>query len=316
MNASEDRPARYLSFLCQSCGFWFDGQAGGNALFCAQCGTPLPGEIAEAARAKPQPNPGAGVRVLVTEDSTMLRKAMAKMLASLGCDVREAANGREAIKALDWDPQVLLTDIDMPEVNGIELVRTLREERMRHDVPVVVLTGRSDAKTVSTMMKWDVMAYLLKDQVGSKELRQKLQQCLVAAQLLQRQHVKRRVLVAEDSYTYRRALVEMLKEMSCEVQEAEDGMQALEMARKQLPDLVLSDMHMPRLSGLDLLRQVRSLPGGQRLPFVMLTGHGEDQAMAAAMAEGVSAYILKDQTDPKALKKQLQMALTTASALA
>lgn len=204
----------------------------------------------------------------------------------------------------------------MPEATGLDIVRTLREDRMRHDVPVVVLTGRSDAKTVSQMMQWDVMAYLLKDQVGSKELRQKLQQCLIAAQLVNRHDATRKVIIAEDSFTYRRAVADMLSQMSCEVAEAEDGMVALEMARKQLPDLIVSDMQMPRLSGLDLLHQVRSLPGGSRLPFVMLTSHGEDDAMAAAMAEGVSAYILKDQTDTKSLKKQIQMALTTASALA
>ena len=73
---------------------------------------------------------------------------------------------------------------------------------------------------------------------------------------------------------------------------------------------------MPKMTGLELLQQIRSLPGGGRLPFVMLTGRGDDKAMAAAMEAGVSAYILKEQTDPKSLKKQIQMALTTASALA
>ena len=166
------------------------------------------------------------------------------------------------------------------------------------------------------MMKWNVMAYLLKEQVGSKELREKLTRCLIASQLLDRRDSTRKVLVAEDSYTYRRAVADMLKLMSCEVIETEDGMQALAIARQQLPDLIISDQQMPHMSGLDLLRQVRSLPGGERLPFVMLTSIGDGKTMAAAMAEGVSAYILKDETDPKSLKRQIQRALTTASAMA
>jgi CheY-like chemotaxis protein len=315
MSAAKEQSSRYVSFLCQACGFWFDGQVGGQALYCAQCATPLRGN-AEDVQREAIPSPGQGVRALVCEDGDMLRKAIVRMLTSLGCEVRAAENGKQGIEALDWDPQIILTDVDMPLASGLDVVRTLREDLQRRDVQVVVLTGRSDATTVSQMMQWDVMAYLLKDQVGSKELRQKLQQCLVAVKMINQGEVKRQVIVAEDSYTYRHAVVAILEKMSCEVSEAEDGMEALEMARKKMPDLIISDLQMPRLSGLDLLRQIRSLPGGGRLPFVMLTGHGEDQAMSAAMAEGVSAYILKDQAEPAVLKKQIQMALTTSAALA
>lgn len=312
----QSETSRYISFLCQFCGFWFDGQVGGAAVYCAQCGKPRQGEVESAPTPTDDTAAGRGMRVLIAEDSKLLRKAIVKMLTTLGCDVRECEDGQQAIDALDWEPHMLVTDVDMPGANGIELVRAVRAHPKLASIPVVVLTGHADAQTVSEALTLDVMAYLLKERVGSRELRGKLQQCLVAAELLKRRTATRRVVVAEDSDTYRKALVQQLQEMSCEVIEAADGRQALAAIEAQLPDLVISDLEMPHLTGLELLARVRNLPKGERLPFIMLTGKGQGEQMAEAMNQGVTAYILKDQVDARSLRKQIETCLTTASALA
>ena len=85
------------------------------------------------------------------------------------------------------------------------------------------------------------MVYLLKEQVSSKELRSKLQQCLAAA--ISRNRAKtRRVLIAEDSATFRGAIVRLEIEMSCEVIEAADGDEVRTVFLEQSPDLVTTDM--------------------------------------------------------------------------
>jgi CheY-like chemotaxis protein len=315
MAPSDKQAARYISILCTSCGFWFDGQAGGVARHCAQCGQPLAGSSAPAVAA---PVEEEALHVLIAEDSTMLRRAMVKLLADMGCDVIEAADGAEAIVALEKDPDVVLTDVDMPRASGVDLVRALRVDYGRSATPVVVLSSNSDARIVSSMLGWNVMAYLLKDQIGSKGLREKLQQVLVAARLLHRTQTGqgRNVLVVEDSVTYRRVIVGVLRELECDVIEAGDGLEAMDLLRTNRPELIISDLRMPGTTGLDLLHHVRSLPGRERLPFVMLTGSGDDDTMAEAMLAGISAYILKDEVDPRTLMRKIRDALTTASALA
>ena len=309
--AHANKKGRYSSFACSACGGWFDGQISGVASFCPLCGASRQGEVEGAGAA---PAAEAGFRVLVCEDSTVLRRAIVKMLAGMGCDVREAVDGAEGIEAFAWKPDLVFTDVDMPEKTGLDLVRALREDPDLSATPVVVLSGRADAKTVSQMMHFKVMAYLLKDKVSSKELEEKMRQCLAAVQRLQGE-AQRRVLVVDDSAVYRRAICAVLKSLSCEVLEAADGREALEVLGGELPDILISDIEMPHLAGIELIKQIRDFPGGDRLPVIMLTGQNDDRTMAAALEEGVTSYLLKADMNPTALKAEIQRCMAAAAAL-
>ena len=311
--APANKKGRYSSFACNACGGWFDGQISGPARFCPLCAAPREGEVEEAG-ADNESAADAGFRVLVCEDSSVLRRAIVKMLTGMGCDVREAANGAEGIEAFPWKPDLVFTDVDMPEKTGLDVVRALREDPDLAETPVVVLTGRADTKTVSQMMHFKVMAYLLKDKVSSKELEEKMRQCLAAAQRL-RDAPQRRVLVVEDSAVYRRAVCAVLKSLSCEVLEAVDGEEALEVMGGDLPDMLITDIDMPRLDGVELIRQVRGFPGGDSLPVIMLTGQNDERTMAAALEEGVFSYLLKAEMNPAALKTEIHRCMASATSL-
>lgn len=80
----------------------------------------------------------------------------------------------------------------------------------------------------------------------------------------------KKILLVEDSVDVRECLRDLLILKDFEVLEAGEGHEALELLRKQSFDLVISDLEMPRMDGMELLRQVRAL--GLQLPFVILTG--------------------------------------------
>jgi two-component system chemotaxis sensor kinase CheA len=99
-----------------------------------------------AARPEPEtaPDPAAAPKILVVEDSFSVRELQRSILETAGYPVVTAQDGRDALAVLDRDGQIALvvTDLEMPELNGIELTRAIRASAARSSLPVVIVTSR------------------------------------------------------------------------------------------------------------------------------------------------------------------------------
>jgi two-component system chemotaxis response regulator CheY len=104
------------------------------------------------------------MKFLVIDDSLPMRRIVQNVLARLGhTDVVCAANGREALKRLDAEPvDFVITDWYMPEMNGIEFLRSLREKNGMGDVPVLFVTANASRKDVTDAVGLGVCGYVLK----------------------------------------------------------------------------------------------------------------------------------------------------------
>lgn len=100
--------------------------------------------------------------------------------------------------------------------------------------------------------------------------------------------VKPRVLIVDDSWSMRQSL-RLLLSMDFECVLAEDGVSALDQARQQPPDVIVSDVNMEGMDGYELCRRVRAEPPLQKVPFLFISGH----APRADVPEAANAYLLK-----------------------
>lgn len=106
--------------------------------------------------------------------------------------------------------------------------------------------------------------------------------------------MKVRVMVVEDEPMIRRGIIQVLpwKELDCEiVAEAENGMDGLEKARRFEPDLVISDIKMPKMDGLSMIEKLKK--ENPQMEVILLTGFQEFEYAQKAITYGVSDYILK-----------------------
>ncbi len=105
-----------------------------------------------------------------------------------------------------------------------------------------------------------------------------------------------RILVVDDHPVVRHGLVSMLSyEQDIEVVgEAADGLEAVHLIRERLPDIVLLDLRLPNLSGIEVMKQVRS--ESSQVRFLVLTTYDTDEYIAPALAAGAQGYLLKDVT--------------------
>jgi response regulator NasT len=103
--------------------------------------------------------------------------------------------------------------------------------------------------------------------------------------------VSLRILVAEDETIIRLDLRSLLEKAGFEVcAEARDGLEAVELARSELPDLAVLDVKMPRLDGIEAARRILE---ERPIPVVMLTAYGQEELVARAVEAGVFGYLVK-----------------------
>lgn len=117
------------------------------------------------------------------------------------------------------------------------------------------------------------------------------------------------VLIADDDKLTREGLATMLRSGGHSVAEAEDGQQALEMITERKPDLLITDIHMPNLDGLELVRRIRETDDLSSLPVIVLTNDDNATSINEALAAGVTVYLSKANLGPEALSQQILLAL-------
>ncbi|HZN66846.1 MAG TPA: response regulator [Tepidisphaeraceae bacterium] len=103
--------------------------------------------------------------ILVVDDEASARNALARLLRKEGYDVETAGNGREALAALEspeHKPDLMLLDLMMPEIDGLELLEILQASPAWKALPVVVLTAISDTHTVHRAEQLGAREYLVK----------------------------------------------------------------------------------------------------------------------------------------------------------
>lgn len=113
-----------------------------------------------------------------------------------------------------------------------------------------------------------------------------------------------RILLVDDFATMRKIIRNLLKQIGYEnVEEAEDGLMALERLKVNTFGLVISDWNMPRMTGLDMLKAIRADDGLKSLPVLMVTAENELEKVKNAISAGVNNYIVKPFTAKTLLEK-------------
>jgi two-component system chemotaxis response regulator CheY len=117
---------------------------------------------------------------------------------------------------------------------------------------------------------------------------------------------KMRILVVDDFSTMRRIIKNILKQLGfTNVADADDGSTAWEILNKDKIDFIISDWNMPKMSGIELLRKVRSSEEFADIPFLMVTAEGQQENVIEAVQAGVSNYIVKPFT-PETFEQKIK----------
>ncbi len=253
-----------------------------------------------------------GLRVLVVDDNPMNRRVLEKTLAHGGMVPTTVSSGRAALDAMVTAHQesrpfaVTLTDSLMPEMDGFELARQIRDHPDLGESLVVMLASAGQRGDAQRCSKLGIAGYLSKPTRRS-ELLATIRSALLAKMglpprpiLLTRHSLrqnrgKRRILLAEDNPVNQKLAARMLEKAGYAVSVAEDGEKALTTLRQGTFDLILMDVQMPRMDGIRTTRIIREQERktGEHIPIVAMTAHAMAGNRERCLAEGMDGYLTK-----------------------
>ncbi|MEQ9354337.1 MAG: response regulator transcription factor [Coleofasciculus chthonoplastes F3-SA18-01] len=118
----------------------------------------------------------------------------------------------------------------------------------------------------------------------------------------------KKILVVDDDRTLRITLTRALENMGYQVQQVSSGVEALEACVKNPPDLVVSDVMMPEMDGIEFCRRLRATPSGQLMPFIFLSGKGELEDRIHGHSIGADDYLIKP-VNPRELAAKIKAQL-------
>ena len=281
--------------------FWFTARL-------APCAREAVEEAAPAADAE-------GRRVLVVDDNDTNRRVIGELLAGADYDIETASSAIEALSILERAAesgapfQAVVTDHRMPGIDGIELARRIRATPGIEETRLVLYSSIDDKSSRKQLRALGFAGHLSKPMRRAEllatmervlshaplEFTQRLR-AIVTRDVIVEDHQRRgrTVLLVEDNATNRRIAGLFLERAGCGVVAAADGQEALELLPRQPVDLVLMDVQMPVMDGLEATRRIRAeVPGGARLPIVGLTANALREQVEACRAAGMDDVIAK-----------------------
>jgi len=111
-----------------------------------------------------------------------------------------------------------------------------------------------------------------------------------------------KILIADDDAEMRESLVSLLRQAGYKVIEAENGAEAAELAKIELPSLIMLDIHMPKMNGLEACKAIKSDQVTRSIPVVMLTVEGSIAEIQEAIGYGARTYLTKPSSKEEILK--------------
>ncbi len=255
------------------------------------------------------------LRVLVLESHAQNRHLLNELLTNWRMQaimVKDEASALAAIDAAEQqgEPiQLMVLDHHTPDTDGIHLAARIAETEGWHRCPIIMLSNDSQPLDLDALRKMGVGHVVPKPVVASDLMEAILEEMGVSPAAMESmpdvyltKTTPRKILLAEDSPIIQRVTVGFLEKWGHVVSVVGTGRLAVERMQLEAFDLVLMDLEMPEMNGLDATLQIREQEsdGRVRTPIVALTARATKEDREACMAAGMDEYVSKP-VDPKVL---------------
>ncbi len=255
-------------------------------------------------------------RVLIVDDNATNRRVLSGLLLDSSKHLVQAQDGAEALLAverafLDGQPfDLAILDMMMPKMDGITLAKRLRENERNNKMRLVLLSsmvGRPKSEELKKIgidawltkpIRLSTLGYTLKEVVERKKSvgKSRFRENMFEPTLSSDECARFRILIAEDNIVNQKVAARMLTRFGFNVDTVSNGLEAVK-ALEMIPyDLVLMDVMMPEMDGLDATRRIRDTDShvlNHHIPIVAMTANAMKGDREKCLAAGMNDYVAK-----------------------
>jgi two-component system sensor histidine kinase/response regulator len=291
---------------------WLESEEGKGSVFHFTLNFGLPGKTFVPPKL-PEPAELRGLRVLAVDDNQTNRRILMDILKQWGMQPAEATNGKEALEILGRAEQegsgfsLAVIDAQMPEMDGFTLARRIKGDARLTSVRIIMLSSAARSGDATRSQNAGIAAYLIKPAQPSELLDSILDTMAGPESIASQTNVPSRsqepsmrgptirILLAEDNAVNRQLAVRLLEKRGHIVTTAGNGKEALEILKNEPTDLILMDMQMPEMDGLEAIRKIRlnEKTRGGHIPIIAVTAHALKGDRERCIESGADDYISK-----------------------
>lgn len=259
-------------------------------------------------------------KILIIEDDIILLNLLKDRLTYAGFNIITERDGVRGLKtAFKENPDLILLDIVLPEMDGISVLKQLKQDGNLKNIPVIIISNSGEPVEIEEIKKIGVEDYLIKTEFEPSEVLLKIETlfkkidknfksagkiedvckteeniCKVADKKnFSEKNQKTTVLIIEDDKFLRELLAQKLNKEGLDIVLAITAEDALENMKKTTPHLILLDLILPGISGFDFLEKIKSDSKTSGIPVIVLSNLGEDKDKETAMKLGVKDFLVK-----------------------
>jgi signal transduction histidine kinase/CheY-like chemotaxis protein/HAMP domain-containing protein len=271
-----------------------ESEAGKGSTFSVR----LPGPETNVAGAKEATN-GAPERsdcILVIDDDPTARELISHQLQSEGFSVVTADGGLDGLKrARELRPAAITLDVMMPDLDGWSVLAALRQDALLAEIPVIMVSIIDEQRRgIALGAAGHLTKPIDRDRLNA---------------IVRRFHTPTRpanILVVEDDPIQRERARGWLEAQSWTVREAGNGREALAVLKKERPDVILLDLMMPEMDGLQLVAALQQDAAWRDIPVIVVTSMDLTAAERAKLNSGIEQVLVKERFQPADLVARIR----------
>jgi CheY-like chemotaxis protein len=245
----------------------------------------------------------AGKKILIIEDNPVNTELLVQSLKAQRLNIFSAPNGKVGLEITHKiNPDLILLDVMMPEMDGFETCQQLKANNTTRDIPIIFITAKTNREDIEKGFSLGCDEYITKP-FHINEVCNRIRAHL----LLKNQNLKKtsiqtedplditgmKTLIVDDNPINIGALRETLEPLQQEIAVSTNGKKAIDLALRFQPDLILLDIMMPEMNGLEVCRILQEDSLTKDIPIIFVTAKTQPEDIQNGFSSGCVDYILK-----------------------
>lgn len=229
------------------------------------------------------------IKVLLIEDDSVARNMLKRVIEREGYEIILATDGHDGLNKFKSEkPDIVITDINMPRMNGLEVMRKVKE--ISPSTEIILITGHGDYEIAVLALQEGALDYIKKP-INLDDIILSLGRA--KEKILQKRKIgiKNSILILEDDKNTRDKLAKIFEKEGYMVYTGADGEEGVDIFSNNKIDILIVDINMPKKSGIEVLNEVKQ--ASKNFEIILLTGYGDENTAIQAMRCGAINYLRK-----------------------